>query len=462
VLSWAARNAAAGLPVRAEQGTRWVDCAEFLFLRAAFGEGGKYEGGEGMSKTAKIGLVALLVAIVASVVIWDRISARNARLAAKTPAKQTVAQRPAQTPEAPGAEAIGTGETAATQTTSETPAGPNDTVALPSTQPTQEQPTPQPGTTTETAATETAQPADTTTQPADTTATTTDQPPVQPETIAVTIGGSTHKVVANDSLWKIAKQYYNSGSDKYIDLIFEANRDKMKGRDSTLKLGWALTIPEVTVERKNPNANTQTATSATVSGGSTHKVVANDSLWKIAKQYYNSGSDKYIDMILEANRDKLSSKSSTLKLGWTLAIPAAPGAQAATTDQATTAVKPRGKIPADLEGRTDIYQVKANDSLDKLARRFYKNSSMTARIFEANKGRLKDPNVLREGQWIVIPDMELTPPVDNITPPVQVPADQPAQPTQPAQPASSSTEENTTQPAQPDPEKAKEPGSVFD
>jgi len=55
------------------------------------------------------------------------------------------------------------------------------------------------------------------------------------------LGADEYEVKANDSLWKIAVQHLGNGA-KYI-LIYEANKDKLKSPDQTLRLGMRLRLP---------------------------------------------------------------------------------------------------------------------------------------------------------------------------------------------------------------------------
>lgn len=57
----------------------------------------------------------------------------------------------------------------------------------------------------------------------------------------------THKIRANDSLFKLAKRYYNDGS-KWEE-IYQANRNKMPDPHS-LKIGQELLIPNITLSNK--------------------------------------------------------------------------------------------------------------------------------------------------------------------------------------------------------------------
>ncbi|MCP4266115.1 MAG: LysM peptidoglycan-binding domain-containing protein, partial [Candidatus Brocadiaceae bacterium] len=55
------------------------------------------------------------------------------------------------------------------------------------------------------------------------------------------------RIEANDSLFKLAKRYYNDGS-KWTE-IYRANRNEMKDPHS-LKIGQELFIPNITVSSK--------------------------------------------------------------------------------------------------------------------------------------------------------------------------------------------------------------------
>lgn len=55
------------------------------------------------------------------------------------------------------------------------------------------------------------------------------------------------------------------------------------------------------------------------------------------------------------------------------------------------------------------YTVQAGDTLSKLAQRFYGDSKQYLRILGANRGTLKDPNLLRPGQVVEIPARPLAP-----------------------------------------------------
>ncbi len=74
---------------------------------------------------------------------------------------------------------------------------------------------------------------------------------IPPELVKASVANSnrriTHKIKANDSLFKLAKRYYNDGSK--WKKIFQANKNKMSNPNS-LKIGQELLIPNITVSRK--------------------------------------------------------------------------------------------------------------------------------------------------------------------------------------------------------------------
>ena len=50
------------------------------------------------------------------------------------------------------------------------------------------------------------------------------------------------------------------------------------------------------------------------------------------------------------------------------------------------------------------YTVKSGDTLSKIAKQYYGEAGKYMKIFEANKGTLKDPDKIQVGQELVIPD----------------------------------------------------------
>jgi nucleoid-associated protein YgaU len=49
------------------------------------------------------------------------------------------------------------------------------------------------------------------------------------------------------------------------------------------------------------------------------------------------------------------------------------------------------------------YVIKSGDSLSKIAKEYYGNAGDWQKIYQANKGTIKDPNMIYPGQKIIIP-----------------------------------------------------------
>jgi len=61
-------------------------------------------------------------------------------------------------------------------------------------------------------------------------------------------------------------------------------------------------------------------------------------------------------------------------------------------------------IDPSLKVPEQIYEVVAGDNLSKIAKKFYGDANKYMKIFEANKDQLKDPDKVKVGQKIRIPD----------------------------------------------------------
>jgi nucleoid-associated protein YgaU len=49
------------------------------------------------------------------------------------------------------------------------------------------------------------------------------------------------------------------------------------------------------------------------------------------------------------------------------------------------------------------YSIQPGDSLSKIARKYYGNAADWQKIYNANKDKIKDPNMIYPGQKIIIP-----------------------------------------------------------
>lgn len=61
-------------------------------------------------------------------------------------------------------------------------------------------------------------------------------------------------------------------------------------------------------------------------------------------------------------------------------------------------------VDPSLAPKQQTYTVAAGDSLSKIAKQFYGNANSYMKIFDANKDKLNDPNAIKVGQQLVIPE----------------------------------------------------------
>ena len=76
----------------------------------------------------------------------------------------------------------------------------------------------------------------------------------------------------------------------------------------------------------------------------------------------------------------------------------------------TTPAKPAAPDFSDVKGggstapaSDESYTVVAGDSLSKIAKKFYGNANAWNRIFQANKDKISNPDLIRPGQVLRIP-----------------------------------------------------------
>jgi nucleoid-associated protein YgaU len=128
-----------------------------------------------------------------------------------------------------------------------------------------------------------------------------------------------HKVKPNDSLFKISRKYY--GDETEWHKIYEANKDEMSGPNA-LYIGQELLIPGITLAKKitlsmeTPFKKKQDNEMSIKT--TKHIVVSGDTLYHLARKYYNDPTMWY--KIYEANEDTIEDKSLLVK-GQILIIP---------------------------------------------------------------------------------------------------------------------------------------------
>ncbi|HHY26271.1 MAG TPA: LysM peptidoglycan-binding domain-containing protein [Desulfitobacterium dehalogenans] len=136
-------------------------------------------------------------------------------------------------------------------------------------------------------------------------------------------------------------------------------------------------VPSVSESSEEPAAPTPASTQYTVQPG--------DTLSTIALNHYGS-YEQHAD-IYQANAAAFKKNNNRLDAGMVLTLPA------------------KGLLdPLSTENIKQVYTVKAGDTLGTIAKQMYGDGSLYTKIYEANKGRLKNPNLIFEGQKLVIPN----------------------------------------------------------
>jgi LysM repeat protein len=208
-------------------------------------------------------------------------------------------------------------------------------------------------------------------------------PAPQPTVVTPPVAAKTYKVVAGDSLWKIAKTENVS-----IAELMRANNLTDK---SVLRPGQTLQIPSTTA----PSERTATTTAAPVPAGAQQYVVkAGDNLWEVARKHNTT---------VKALKSANNLTSDTLRVGQKLVIPAA-SAPAATPMGAATPVADPIAGGTIQEGDKTYHFVGFNEPLETIAKRY--GVSQRA-IIEANK--IQNASAIRAGDKLLIPTKSQTP-----------------------------------------------------
>lgn len=138
---------------------------------------------------------------------------------------------------------------------------------------------------------------------------------VIPPSKAAPVPDEEYVVKEGDSYYVIAKKVYGDGNKHAV--IEKANPKFPANR---LKVGAKLTIPHVEAAPVNPVKEQKPSLAAgDGSGKKTYTVESNDNYWKIAQKVYGDGNKA--KKIMDANKDRVASHGTALKVGWTLKIP---------------------------------------------------------------------------------------------------------------------------------------------
>lgn len=121
-----------------------------------------------------------------------------------------------------------------------------------------------------------------------------------------------------------------------------------------------------------------------------HIVVKGDTMGSIATKYYGNNASR--TALYNYNKDAFAKTKGKLVIGMKLRIPEKINGQN------------RLAIP-ELKQNEKLYIVKLGDTLSKIARKVYKDGSKYKIIYERNRDRIKNVNMIYVGQEIVIPDI---------------------------------------------------------
>lgn len=135
------------------------------------------------------------------------------------------------------------------------------------------------------------------------------------------VGDRVHHVQAGQTLFEIAKQYYDDGN--YWRTIYEANREKMTS-PTQLRKGVRLVIPNRAgqVDRAASPAGSGSRPTATAPASryTTHKVAKGETLSEIAQRYF--GTVRKLDELIALN-DEVIDDPNRVPAGVMLRVPTA-------------------------------------------------------------------------------------------------------------------------------------------
>ncbi|NBB84094.1 MAG: LysM peptidoglycan-binding domain-containing protein, partial [Alphaproteobacteria bacterium] len=143
-----------------------------------------------------------------------------------------------------------------------------------------------------------------------------------------------------------------------------------------------------------------------------HHVERGETLSSIAQRYY--GDSDYWRTIYEANPRDLIPAPERLGVGVRIVIPmrrddgpagaAGPGAGDADAEASTPRVDSSG--PTDRSGRSGArsYTIQRGDTLSELAQRLMGSAGKWHELYDMNRDRIDDPDVLQAGVTIVVPE----------------------------------------------------------
>ena len=187
-----------------------------------------------------------------------------------------------------------------------------------------------------------------------------------------------HTVVSGDTLWDIARRFCGTGAA--WPSIFDANRAKINDPNLIFP-GQVFCIPVLCVPPPPP--------SGAITPGTNYTVRPGDTLSGIALRAYGNAS--LWPKIFDANRSKISDPNLIFP-GQVFFIPVLGGAPS-----------PPPPPPPPPSGCIAFYTVRSGDTLWGIAEQFYGFGSLWPKIFNANRDKISDPNLIFPGQVFCIP-----------------------------------------------------------
>lgn len=128
----------------------------------------------------------------------------------------------------------------------------------------------------------------------------------------------------------------------------------------------------------------------------TYTIQKNDSLWKVSKSFYGTGT--HWKRIYSANKDVLPN-STTLPVDRELRIPAPPEREQTASEDGS-----EQQPPFQVDNPDRWYKFKKGDRLWDVAKKQLGSGTRYNEILKLNKERIEDPEHIRSGTWLLLPE----------------------------------------------------------
>jgi len=123
-----------------------------------------------------------------------------------------------------------------------------------------------------------------------------------------------YTVQLNDTLEGISKKFYNTIG--FALELFKLNQKTIRSPE-LLRAGQQILVP-----KRPPAAAPQAPPDAPAAvGRRVHEVKSGDTLWDIARKYAPGHAYAMMESIVKANRERLQSTTTPLRVGWKLVVP---------------------------------------------------------------------------------------------------------------------------------------------